>query len=89
MPNILDKVARDLSEFRPATPTQYVALQVARKLNRLHKVRVYAALFERYTLDLLVRSFHKVMQDQPESPTRALEEEVTAQYRKERSGCHI
>ena len=55
MSNILSRVAKQSAHFIPTNPTEYLALQVARKLGDLAAFRQYLVLFEHYPEDLLLR----------------------------------
>jgi hypothetical protein len=57
MTEILRRVADYLKRFTPSTPTEYVAVQIARKLDDVTAVRHYLVLFEHYPEDLLVDVF--------------------------------
>jgi hypothetical protein len=55
MSNILSRVANQSAHFIPTNPTEYLALQVARKLGDLSAFRQYLVLFEHYPEDLLLK----------------------------------
>lgn len=59
MSNILSRVANQAAHFIPTNPTEYLALQVARKLGDLIAFRQYLVLFEHYPEDLLLRIFRR------------------------------
>lgn len=59
MSDILSRIANQSAHFIPATPTEYLALQIARKLGDLSAFRQYLVLFEHYPEDLLLRSFRR------------------------------
>ncbi len=59
MSNILDRVANSLGRFSPSKPTEYLALQIARRLNDLAAVRHYVVLFERYPEELLLDVYQR------------------------------
>ncbi|HET9283725.1 MAG TPA: hypothetical protein VFR24_17360 [Candidatus Angelobacter sp.] len=59
MNNILNTIADQAAHFIPASPTEYLALQVARKLYDLGAFRQYLVLFEHYPEDLLLRIFRR------------------------------
>ena len=59
MSNILEKVADSLGRFSPSQPREYLALQIARKLNDLEAVRHYAVLFEHHPEDLLIEIYRR------------------------------
>jgi len=58
MTSILNQVAEAQSHFEPAMPKEYLALQIARKLNDLEHLRHYLVLLEHYPEELIVRCFH-------------------------------
>lgn len=58
MTEILQRVADYLRRFTPSTPTEYLAIQIARRLNDTAAVRHYVVLFEHYPEDLLVDVFN-------------------------------
>jgi hypothetical protein len=57
MSNILNTVASQSAHFIPSNPTEYLALQVAKKLGDIGAFRQYLVLFEHYPEDLLLRIF--------------------------------
>ena len=59
MTNILDRVADSLGRFMPTKPTDYLALQIARRLGNLDAFRHYLILFEHYPEDLLVNIYRR------------------------------
>jgi hypothetical protein len=59
MKNILSRVAKQSQQFTPASPTEYLALQVARKLGDITAFRQYLVLFEHYPEDLLLTAFRR------------------------------
>jgi hypothetical protein len=59
MSNILSTVASQSAHFIPSNPTEYLALQVARKLGDIGAFRQYLVLFEHYPEDLLLRVFRR------------------------------
>ena len=59
MSDILETIASQAAHFIPANPTEYLALQVARKLGDLGAFRQYLVLFEHYPEDLLLRIFRR------------------------------
>lgn len=59
MSDILSRVASQAAHFIPTNPTEYLALQVARKLDDLGAFRQYLVLFEHYPEDLLLRTFRR------------------------------
>jgi len=58
MTNILERVASSGQPFVPRSPLEYLALQIARKLNTMGRVREYAILLENYPESLIVRAYH-------------------------------
>jgi hypothetical protein len=59
MTNILDHVARQSREFRPETIREFFALQLSRKLNDASNTRIYCALAESTSEEVLLRAFHQ------------------------------
>ena len=59
MSDILSRIANQAAHFIPADPTEYLALQIARKLGDLGAFRQYLVLFEHYSEDLLLRAFRR------------------------------
>jgi len=58
MTNILQEVARNGQPFVPHSPSQFLALQIARKLGALSRASEYAILLEHYPEKIIARSFH-------------------------------
>jgi hypothetical protein len=58
MTNILERVARTSQPFIPRSPSQFLALQIARKLGTVSRAREYAILLEHYPEKLIARAFH-------------------------------
>jgi hypothetical protein len=59
MMNILNRIAKQSQHFTPSSPTEYLALQVARKLGDLSSFRQYLVLFEHYPEELLLSVFRR------------------------------
>jgi hypothetical protein len=59
MRNILSRVAKQSQHFTPTSPTEYLALQIARKLGDITAFRQYLVLFEHYPEDLLLTAFRR------------------------------
>ncbi len=59
MTNILNTFAEQTAEFTPNSPTQYLALQIARRLSDVDALRHYLVLFEHHPEDLLLRVYHR------------------------------
>jgi hypothetical protein len=59
MTDILNTVADQISHFTPSSPTEYLALQIARKLSDMDELRQYLVLFEHYPEDLLLSAFRR------------------------------
>jgi hypothetical protein len=59
MSNILDRVADSFGRFSPSKPTEYLALQVARKLGDIKAFRHYLGLFERYPEEVLLDAYQR------------------------------
>ena len=57
MSNILNTIAEQSASFIPTSPTQYLALQIARRLSDETALRHYLILFEHHPEDLLVRVY--------------------------------
>ena len=51
---ILDRIELQLSSFRPRTPCEFVALQVARRFDDLHRFPRYLAATTTHTKDALL-----------------------------------
>lgn len=64
MSNILNTVASQAERFIPTNPTEYLALQVARKLGDMRAFRQYLVLFEHYSEDLLLRVFRRCLESE-------------------------
>jgi hypothetical protein len=64
MPNILNTIAEQSASFIPTSPTQYLALQIARRLSDETALRHYLVLFEHHPEDLLVRVYHRCATEQ-------------------------
>lgn len=58
MTNILERVAHSGQPFVPQSPSQFLALQIARKLGTIGQVREYAILLEHYPEKLIAKAFH-------------------------------
>jgi len=59
MSSILARVADSLGGFTPSKPREYLALQIARKLNDASAVRHYAVLFEHHPEERLIAIFRR------------------------------
>jgi hypothetical protein len=59
MTNILNALAKQAGKFVPSNPTQYLALQIAKRLSDENAVKHYLVLFEHHPEDLLLRVYHK------------------------------
>jgi hypothetical protein len=59
MTNILRRVADSLGRFTPSKPSEYLALQMAKKLGDQEVFRHYLVLFEHYTEDLLLNIYRR------------------------------
>jgi len=59
MTDILNTVARQAGKFVPCNPTQYLALQVVRRLSDGAALRHYLVLFEHHSEDLLLQVFRR------------------------------
>jgi hypothetical protein len=58
MTNILERVAHSGQSFVPQSPSQFLALQIARKLGTVNRAREYAVLLEHYPEKLIAKAFH-------------------------------
>jgi hypothetical protein len=63
MTDILNTVAEYYGRFIPSKPSEYLALQIARKLSDGTAFRHYLVLFERYPLELILRAYEQCAQD--------------------------
>jgi hypothetical protein len=59
MTNILNTVARQVARFVPSNPTQYLVLQLVRRLSDESALRHYLVLFEHHPEELLLRVFRR------------------------------
>ncbi len=59
MTNIIETIANRSNAFVPSTPREYLAVQLARKLNDVEAARHYAVLFEHYPEDVLLRIYRR------------------------------
>jgi hypothetical protein len=59
MTSILDRFLDAQREFIATSPTEYLALQIARKLSELGHVREYAVLLENFPQEIIVHSFRR------------------------------
>jgi len=59
MSSILTRVADSLGGFTPSRPREYLALQIARKLNDTTAVRHYAVLFEHHPEERLIAIYRR------------------------------
>jgi len=64
MTNILNAIAEQAANFVPTSPTQYLALQIARRLSDETALRHYLVLFEHHPEDLMVRVYHRCAKEQ-------------------------
>jgi hypothetical protein len=62
MTNILERVARSGEPFVPHSPSQFLALQIARRLNTTSRAREYAILLEHYPEKLIAKAFHACLE---------------------------
>lgn len=60
MSNILDQIAKRQQAFRPAAQGEFFALQLARALHDLPRVRTYAALAQRYSQPMILDAYRVV-----------------------------
>ena len=54
--NILDRVEASVASFRPATPAEFVALQLARRFDDLHRLPRYIAAAKTHTKSILLEA---------------------------------
>ena len=59
MSSILSRVADSLGRFTPSKPREYLALQIARRLNDASAVRHYAVLFEHHPEERLITIYRR------------------------------
>jgi hypothetical protein len=59
MTNILNTLTEQAGNFVPTNPTQYLALQMARRLSDESALRHYLVLFEHHPEDLLLQVFRR------------------------------
>ena len=59
MSGILERVSDSLGSFTPSKPKEYLALQMARKLNDASAVRHYAVLFEHHPEERLIALYRR------------------------------
>ena len=59
MSSILTRVADSLGRFTPSKPREYIALQIARRLNDAPAVRHYAVLFEHHPEERLIAIYRR------------------------------
>jgi hypothetical protein len=58
MTNILERVAQSGQPLVPRSPSQFLALQIARKLGTIARAREYAILLEHYPEKIIAKAFH-------------------------------
>jgi hypothetical protein len=77
--NILERVAAHGRHFTPSKPSEYLALQVARKLGEQIAFRHYLVLFEHYAEKLLLDIYRRCANEGNLTSDRFLEilQEVT------------
>lgn len=64
MTHILNTLTEQAAGFKPSNPTEYLALQIARRLSDLGAVRHYAVLFEHHSEDVLLRVYSRCSKEQ-------------------------
>jgi chromosomal replication initiation ATPase DnaA len=70
MTDILNTMATQVNACIPNTPMEYLAIQMARRLNDLEHVRNYLVLFEHYPEELLIKIFRTALeQENPSGET--------------------
>jgi len=59
MPQILDQMSQPQGAFRPTTTVEYFALQLARKLNDMKRLRSYLTLLEHHSQQRVLTAFER------------------------------
>lgn len=87
MTNIIDTFAAAAQGFVPNIPREYLAVQIARKLNDVQAVRHYSVLFEHYPEELLLSVFRQCRDENNLSGSAFMQKfrELTMQSTDERS----
>jgi hypothetical protein len=57
---ILEHISKSLDHFSPTNIEQYTALQIARKLSDLSRLRNYLIAAERHPLSALIATYRKI-----------------------------
>ena len=73
MMNILDRVEASMASFRPGNPAEFVALQLARRFDDLHRLPRYVAATNQHAKHELLQSARTAM------PRHALNRTPTAE----------
>lgn len=63
MTNILNKVADYYGHFKPSKPSEYLALQLARKLKDESAFRHYLGLFEHHSHEQILKAYQGCAND--------------------------
>jgi hypothetical protein len=78
MISILDSMMREPRAFLPQNVSEYVALQLAKKLDDADRVSSYVALVDRHSLSIIVEAFVNSQARQGENRATAFNEELQA-----------
>ena len=68
MIQILGRVAEPLDRFQPATPQEFFALQLARKLGDAGRLRDYLGFVQHHSIDVLIRAYRRALKRGNGSP---------------------
>ena len=81
---ILDRVEASVSSFRPSTPAEFAALQIARRFDDLHRLPRYIAAGKTYSKDVLLNAAKAAIlrHELNRTPTAELFFEVLGEHRK-------
>jgi hypothetical protein len=72
MSNILESMMAKRRVFRPENVTEYIALQLARKLEDADNILKYVGLMYRYSLPVIAQAYSKALSPKDgESPAAA------------------
>jgi len=81
--NILEHMAAARGPFRPRTTEEFLALQIARKLNDLPGIPLYLKLVERHSRDALIEAFRAAVSDGHTGDMAARFHKTLARHREE------
>lgn len=62
---ILDRVSQSLARLAPETLNEFFALQLAKNLNDIGRVREHFRLVEQHPRELILAAFHAVAEAEP------------------------